>query len=57
MPVSQNIHIEMQNQQGSLTALSVCPACIQLTAKLFERKVIKWNELIQEIKMGIMILQ
>lgn len=49
MPVSQNIHIEMQNQQGSLTALSVCPACIQLTAKLFERKVIKWNELIQEI--------
>lgn len=46
MPVSQNIHMEMQRQLRSLSALSVCPACIQLTAKLFERKVIKWNELI-----------
>lgn len=46
MPVSQNILVEMQSQQGSLSALSVCPACIQLAAKLFETKVIKWNELI-----------
>lgn len=44
MTVSQNIHMEMQRQLWSLSAVCVCPACIQFTGKLFERKVIKWDE-------------